>query len=108
MMTRVQDRDGAYARWAIGTPYANTQVETVRMRFWPVRGAAGTRPVAPHTGLHPTSPLRRALLPAAGLAMAGGVLGLLVGSTLSVAPLLLVLLGLVCGAISGLSLAGNT
>jgi hypothetical protein len=82
MMTRVEDRDGAYARWAIGAPYANTQIETVRMRFGQSVGLPGRnlwRHTPASTQLHP---VRRALLPAAGLAIAGGVLGLLVGSTL--------------------------
>ena len=107
MLTRAQDREGAYTRWAVGTPYENAQIETVRMRFGHSIGLPG-RDLWRHTPATASGhPLRRAALTTAGIALAGGVLGLLLGSTLSAVPLLLTLLGVVCGAGLGLALAGN-
>jgi hypothetical protein len=76
------------------------------MRFGRSIGLPG-RNLWRHTPAATTNPLRRGLTTIAGLALAGGVLGLLVGSTLSLAPFLLALVGLVSGAAVGAALAGN-
>src|SRR5262249_33611775 len=108
MLTRAQDREGAYARWAVGTPYENAQIETVRLRFGHAVGLPG-RDLWRHTpAAASTSPLRRAALTVAGTAAAGGALGVLVGATLSLALVPLTLFTLTCGAAVGLLLAGNT
>jgi hypothetical protein len=108
LLARAQDRDGAYVRWAVGTPYENAQIETVRMRFGQSIGLPG-RDLLRHmpSAGGSTDPLRRQLLTVAGPGVAGGLLGLLLGLTLSAAPLLLALVGLVCGAAVGAVLAGN-
>ncbi len=107
MLTRAQDREGAYARWAVGTPYTNTQVETVRLRFGRAIGLPGRdlwRHAQSSTSLNP---LRRAAATVTGTAVAGAILGLLIGATLTASALPLLLLGLLCGAGLGLLLAGN-
>jgi hypothetical protein len=106
MLGRAQDRDGAYRRWGVGTPYDNVQIETVRMRFGRSIGLPG-RDLWRHTPAAAANPLRRQLMTVGGLALAGGVVGLLVGITLSLAPLLLTLVGLVGGVVLGGALAGN-
>jgi superfamily II DNA or RNA helicase len=107
MALRARDREGAFTRWAIGTPYENAEIETVRMRFGHSLGLPGRDLWRNAAATASGDPLRRAALTACGTAVAGGVLGLLVGSTLSAAPLLLTLVGLLCGLGIGLVLGGN-
>ena len=41
MMSRAQDREGAYVRWAVGTAYENTEIDTVRLQFGRSLGLPG-------------------------------------------------------------------
>ena len=107
MSSRAQDREGAYTRWAVGSPYENRQIETVRLRFGRSIGLPA-RDLWRHTpAAADRHPLRRQFMKIAATTLAGGLLGLLVGSTLSTVPVLLMLIGVVCGAAIGAILAGN-
>ncbi|MBV9582260.1 MAG: DEAD/DEAH box helicase family protein, partial [Chloroflexi bacterium] len=109
MTDRVQDRDGAYTRWAVGQPYANVQIQTVRMHFGQSIGVPALDPWrhAP-AGASSSNPVRRQLMTLAGLTLAGGLLGLVVGASLSAAAVSLTLVGLVCGAALGVAVAGRS
>jgi superfamily II DNA or RNA helicase len=43
LLARARDRDAAYDRWAVGTPYANREIHTVRLRFARSIGLPGRR-----------------------------------------------------------------
>ena len=80
MLERARDREGAYERWAVGTPYANAETYTTRLRFNRSLGLPGRR-VLRHL---PASAGRPAFGPGAltGLAAAAaglGALGLVAG-----------------------------
>jgi hypothetical protein len=80
MLERARDREGAYERWAVGTPYANAETYTTRLRFDRSLGLPSRR-VLRHL---PASASRPAFGPRAlkGLAAAAaglGALGLVAG-----------------------------
>jgi superfamily II DNA or RNA helicase len=79
LLARARDRDAAYDRWAVGTPYANREIHTVRLRFARSLGLPGRRllraaPAAPPggLGLRPLAELAATVLGSSAVASAAG------------------------------------
>jgi superfamily II DNA or RNA helicase len=80
MLARALDREGAYARWAIGTPYANAETYTVRTHFGRAPGVAARRLLAPAVLPGGAQPGDRAVAAVTGAAAGLGIAGLLIGA----------------------------
>src|SRR5262249_60308756 len=79
LLARARDRDAAYDRWAVGTPYANREIHTVRLRFARSLGLPGRRllraaPAAPRggLGLRPLAELAATVLGTGAVASTAG------------------------------------
>lgn len=108
MMSRAHDREGAYARWAIGTPYENAEVETVRVRFGHSLGLPA-RDIWRHAAATGGGPrLSGYMFGIAGGAVAAGTFGLLAGTTLAFDPPLLGGLGVIGAAAVGAVWSGRS
>jgi hypothetical protein len=89
MTTRAQDHDGAYSRWAIGTPYQDVQIETVRLRFGRSLGLPGTNLLRHAPDSAGANDVLRYVTNIASATVGGGVLSFLGAQTLALDPLLL-------------------
>jgi hypothetical protein len=107
MTARAQDRDGAYARWAIGSPYQNIRIETVRLRFGHSLGLPATNLLRHAPDPSKVSHFRRQVMNIASAAVGAGVLGLLAAHTLELDPLLLTGGGAAAAAALGVGLVGR-
>jgi hypothetical protein len=109
MLTRAEDREGAYQRWAIGTPYDNAQIDTVRVRFGKPLGLPGqdlTRHAADPTK-PPSNEVRRHLLRVAAAGAGAGVFGVMVGQSLAIEPALPALVAVAATFAGGIGLTGR-
>jgi superfamily II DNA or RNA helicase len=106
MTERVQDREGAYTRWAVGTPYENLQIETVRLRFGKALGLPGTA-ILRHADTPSGSPLRRHLLGIATATVGAATAGLLGGISVAFDPLLLAAAGAATAVVVGVGISGS-
>jgi hypothetical protein len=109
MITRAHDRDGVYQRWAIGTPYENSQIETVRVRFGNSFGLPGKDLLRHASGSSPGigERIRRDALGIAAAAIGAGIFGLLVGFTFALNALVLAGLFALGGVAVGVTVSGR-
>jgi superfamily II DNA or RNA helicase len=106
MTERVQDRTGAYTRWAVGAPYENLQIQTVRLRFGKGLGLPGTA-ILRHADAASGSPIRPHLLGIAGATVGAATAGLLGGISVGFDPLLLAAAGAASAVVAGVGVSGS-
>src|SRR5439155_6582453 len=83
LLERARDREGCYARWAVGTPYENRETATVRLRFGRSLGLPAARLLRYSPRQPADASIRRGVLGVAGAT--AGVTGLGLGAGVLIA-----------------------